>query len=335
MRDSLLVDQFRNQNIMANFGIRAIRLYQNTYSKVTPNSCRFTPSCSQYGVDAITNYGLIKGIKLTRARISRCRRPNGGYDPVPIRDIYFASKKKINRQEIKQAGFKVISNLVPGEIVVNYEHPFRLILAYPQEKEFLSQKDFQQKIGEINKYVFQNSDFALQYKIAKIEIGIIDNYYLIRLSGSIADEYRETSVEQVINLIIIQLAAFFLVTQEREFKAIYFEVDGQILCQPEPESKVVPKSYTGQNNFWDYTSDPNIWDLYWGDFAVDILFSLTNNLVDNLLYLDVIDSNSYGCDDLDGCDGLDGCDDLDGLDGCDGLDGLDGLGGCDGCDLNF
>jgi len=61
-----------------------IRLYQMTISKALPPSCRFYPSCSHYGYEAIEKYGLIKGGWLTIKRLSRCQPFHpGGYDPVP------------------------------------------------------------------------------------------------------------------------------------------------------------------------------------------------------------------------------------------------------------
>ena len=61
-----------------------IRLYQMTFSRVLPPSCRFTPSCSVYGYQAIEKYGLIKGGWMAAKRIGRCNPFNpGGYDPVP------------------------------------------------------------------------------------------------------------------------------------------------------------------------------------------------------------------------------------------------------------
>lgn len=61
-----------------------IRLYQNTISRVMPPSCRFTPSCSVYGYQAIEKYGLFKGGWMAVKRISRCHPWHpGGYDPVP------------------------------------------------------------------------------------------------------------------------------------------------------------------------------------------------------------------------------------------------------------
>jgi putative membrane protein insertion efficiency factor len=61
-----------------------IRLYQKTISRVTPPSCRFYPTCSHYGYEAIEKYGLRKGGWLAIKRISRCHPLHpGGYDPVP------------------------------------------------------------------------------------------------------------------------------------------------------------------------------------------------------------------------------------------------------------
>ena len=61
-----------------------IRLYQMTLSPALPTSCRFTPTCSQYGLEAIRKYGTLKGGVLTTWRILRCN-PFGGHgeDPVP------------------------------------------------------------------------------------------------------------------------------------------------------------------------------------------------------------------------------------------------------------
>jgi uncharacterized protein len=61
-----------------------IKVYQRTLSRVMPPSCRFYPSCSEYGVQALQKYGVFKGGWLTVKRIARCHPFNpGGYDPVP------------------------------------------------------------------------------------------------------------------------------------------------------------------------------------------------------------------------------------------------------------
>ena len=62
-----------------------IRFYQLTFSRALPgNTCRFYPSCSSYGFQAVFKYGVFKGSYLAVARIFRCNPFNpGGYDPIP------------------------------------------------------------------------------------------------------------------------------------------------------------------------------------------------------------------------------------------------------------
>ncbi len=63
--------------------IYLIRLYRYIISPLFPMSCRFTPTCSEYSIDAIDKYGTIKGFYLSLRRILRCHPFHpGGYDPV-------------------------------------------------------------------------------------------------------------------------------------------------------------------------------------------------------------------------------------------------------------
>ncbi|WP_429666977.1 membrane protein insertion efficiency factor YidD [Bacillus gobiensis] len=61
-----------------------IQLYQKIISPLTPPSCRFYPTCSNYGIEAIRTHGVIKGGWLTIKRILKCHPFHpGGVDPVP------------------------------------------------------------------------------------------------------------------------------------------------------------------------------------------------------------------------------------------------------------
>ena len=62
-----------------------IRGYQMTFSRLMPqNTCRFYPSCSHYGYQAVYKHGVIKGSLLAAWRVLRCNPFNaGGYDPIP------------------------------------------------------------------------------------------------------------------------------------------------------------------------------------------------------------------------------------------------------------
>lgn len=64
--------------------ILPIRFYQKAISPLFPACCRFTPSCSQYALEALKRHGPIKGSWLALRRIFRCHPWGGsGYDPVP------------------------------------------------------------------------------------------------------------------------------------------------------------------------------------------------------------------------------------------------------------
>ena len=71
-----------------------IKIYQNLISPLTPATCRFQPTCSQYSIEAIKEHGAFVGTKLMVIRIFSCH-PWGksGYDPVP--------KKKLKNKTCK------------------------------------------------------------------------------------------------------------------------------------------------------------------------------------------------------------------------------------------
>lgn len=64
--------------------IAAIRFYQKGISPHTPAVCRFYPTCSQYGVEALQKHGTVRGSWLLVRRLARCHPLcKGGFDPVP------------------------------------------------------------------------------------------------------------------------------------------------------------------------------------------------------------------------------------------------------------
>ena len=65
--------------------LKFIRFYQRSISPLRPSCCRFTPTCSQYALEAITKYGAAKGGFLALRRILKCHPFFRGdyYDPVP------------------------------------------------------------------------------------------------------------------------------------------------------------------------------------------------------------------------------------------------------------
>ena len=71
-----------------------IKLYQKILSPLKPPACRFTPTCSNYAIEAIKEWGIIIGLFLALWRILRCNPfSKGGYDPVPRR------KRKLRQNE--------------------------------------------------------------------------------------------------------------------------------------------------------------------------------------------------------------------------------------------
>ncbi len=62
-----------------------VRFYQRVISPLTPPSCRYSPSCSCYAIEAVERRGIIAGTFLTAWRILRCNPFfAGGHDPVPV-----------------------------------------------------------------------------------------------------------------------------------------------------------------------------------------------------------------------------------------------------------
>lgn len=72
------------RQIPALLAIGLVKVYQGMLSPYLPNSCRYSPTCSQYMIEAIQRFGLWKGGWLGLKRLARCHPWGGhGHDPVP------------------------------------------------------------------------------------------------------------------------------------------------------------------------------------------------------------------------------------------------------------
>ena len=72
------------RKVLTTLLLSPIYFYRACISPLTPPSCRFTPTCSAYAIEAIQKHGPVKGLWLAIRRILRCHPWGGsGYDPVP------------------------------------------------------------------------------------------------------------------------------------------------------------------------------------------------------------------------------------------------------------
>ncbi len=86
--------------IISGLLILLVKFYQLSISPLLPNSCRYTPSCSQYAIQALKVHGVIKGLILGIYRIGRCNPWGGhGFDPVPEKGTPMIRFKNKDRHE--------------------------------------------------------------------------------------------------------------------------------------------------------------------------------------------------------------------------------------------
>lgn len=146
-------------------GVMPIRIYQKTLGQVLPDSCRFYPTCSQYGVIAVRRFGLRKGLDLTARRIRRCHRPNGGYDPVP--QVYAHSnhtpRHALSRQDATPIG---------GSVKGSYSTTYRLILATQLESHSFTREDLASHIEDFKRGVV-NNQYTILYDLSLFEVGCV------------------------------------------------------------------------------------------------------------------------------------------------------------------
>ncbi|HET8568594.1 MAG TPA: membrane protein insertion efficiency factor YidD [Candidatus Limnocylindria bacterium] len=73
---------------MKRFVLAALRGYKRNLSPLLPPACRYTPTCSEYAMEAVERYGVLRGGALAVKRVLSCNPfSRGGYDPVPERAV--------------------------------------------------------------------------------------------------------------------------------------------------------------------------------------------------------------------------------------------------------
>ena len=83
----------------AYLGVGLVYLYRYTLGVLFPGGCKYHPSCSQYAIDALREYGLVRGVILAGWRLLRCNPlSNGGLDPLSERKL-FRDRHLPNRTE--------------------------------------------------------------------------------------------------------------------------------------------------------------------------------------------------------------------------------------------
>ncbi|HVW18162.1 MAG TPA: membrane protein insertion efficiency factor YidD [Solirubrobacteraceae bacterium] len=74
---------------LRSLAIAPIRVYQRLISPALPRRCKYYPTCSQYAVQAIGRYGILRGALLAGWRLLRCNPwSHGGYDPVEAQRLF-------------------------------------------------------------------------------------------------------------------------------------------------------------------------------------------------------------------------------------------------------
>jgi putative membrane protein insertion efficiency factor len=78
--------------VIRSLAVGVLRVYQRAISPAFPRRCKYHPTCSEYAVQAIRGYGLMRGSVLAAWRLLRCNPlSHGGYDPVSAQTLFRAA----------------------------------------------------------------------------------------------------------------------------------------------------------------------------------------------------------------------------------------------------
>jgi putative membrane protein insertion efficiency factor len=77
--------------VLREIAVAPIRVYQRVISPLLPRRCKYHPTCSAYAVDAVREFGILRGLVLAGWRLLRCNPwSHGGYDPVEAQRLFAA-----------------------------------------------------------------------------------------------------------------------------------------------------------------------------------------------------------------------------------------------------
>jgi uncharacterized protein len=77
------------KKILRTIAVTPIVIYQHVISPAIPRRCKYEPTCSRYAVEAIREYGILRGLVLAGWRLLRCNPwSHGGYDPVEAQRVF-------------------------------------------------------------------------------------------------------------------------------------------------------------------------------------------------------------------------------------------------------
>ncbi len=184
------------------------------------------------------------------------------------------SENESSNDSIKSVHSK-LENLVANEPVFDFEgfpHHYRLIFSYPILQEFLSLDELKSKIAKFYDLILKETQYALLYKVNRVAIGQLDDYYLISFEGRVSAEYIENELTEVADLLASQLNGYFLCLSSEQLSLLYFELDKQVIIKPSKETQGIPSSYDGRINFWDFALDSGTWSVLEG--TSELIFNL-------------------------------------------------------------
>lgn len=93
----------RHRGVVARVAVAAVKtpvlFYQRFISPGLPRRCKYEPTCSRYAVQALGEYGILRGLALTTWRLLRCNPwSHGGYDPVEAQRLFNVSSSPDRRR---------------------------------------------------------------------------------------------------------------------------------------------------------------------------------------------------------------------------------------------